>query len=266
MYTAAVLAGLALVGAAPAKLELTNVRLTYGAPGPDRPDAKVRPGDRLVVSFDVEGLTVGSGGKVKYAIGTEVVDAAGKLVFGRAPRELETISSLGGARVPAFAQIDVGLEQPPGEYKLTVTVKDPADGRTQTLTRPFTVLPVGFAIVRLTASTDQEAQHPAVVYGPGQSLFLTFGLVGFARDKTDKMQPHLVTELRVLDDKGQPTTDQPFTGEVKENVAANALGVPQQFLVSLNRPGKFTVELTAHDKIAGTKTTLSFPLTVVEPR
>src|SRR5260370_11413581 len=163
-------------------------------------------------------MTAGTGGKVKYALGTEVVDSAGKLVFGRAPRDLETITSLGGSRVPAFAQIDVGVEQPPGDYKVTVTVKDPADGRTQTLTRPFTVLPKGFAIVRLTASADHEAQHPAAVYGPGQSLFLTFGLVGFARDKTDKTQPHLVTELRVLDDKGQPTTDQPFGGAVKENV------------------------------------------------
>jgi hypothetical protein len=260
------LVGLSVLAADPPKLEMVNPRLTYGAPGPLRTDHMVRPGDRYNISFDIEGLKVGPGGKIKYAIGTEVADASGKVIFQRAPREQETINSLGGSRVPAFAQVDVGLEQAPGDYKITLTIKDPTDGRTLTVSRPFTIQKPAFAIVRLTASTDHEAQFPAAVYSPGQSMFVTFGLVGFARDKTEKMQPHLVTELRILDENGKPTLEQPFAGELKENVPTSALGVPMQFLVSVNRPGKFTVELTAHDKIAGTKSTLTFPLVVVEPR
>ena len=50
----------------------------------------------------------------------------------------------------AFAQVDVGLDQPPGEYTLTVTVKDPTSGRMETLKRPFTVLAKAFTVVRLT--------------------------------------------------------------------------------------------------------------------
>jgi hypothetical protein len=267
MITATLLfAGLTAVAADPAKLEVVNPRLTYGVPGPLRTDRFIRPGDRLMISFDIEGLKVGPDGKIKYAVGTEIADSAGKVIFKNPPRDLETINSLGGSRVPAFAQVDVGLDQAPGEYKLTLTIKDPSDGRTLTMSRDFTVQPKSFAIVRLTTSTDHEAQFPAAVYSPGQSMFVTFGLVGFARDKTEKMQPHLVSELRILDENGKATTEKPFVGELKENVSTAALGVPVQFLVSINRPGKFTVELTAHDRIAGTKSTLTFPLVVVEPR
>ena len=42
---------------------------------------------------------------------------------------------------------------------------------------------------------------------------------------------------------------------------ADAALVPAQFFLSLNRSGKFTVELTAADKVGGKKAQLTFPLT-----
>ena len=62
-----------------------------------------------VIESRAEGLPVGSGGLVKYALGTEVTDSSGKMLFKRAPKDQETLTSLGGARVPAYAQVDVGL-------------------------------------------------------------------------------------------------------------------------------------------------------------
>ena len=41
-----------------------------------------------------------------------------------------------------------------------------------------------------------------------------------------------------------------------------APSVPAQFHVSLNRPGKFTVELEAIDTVAGKHAKLSFPIRV----
>jgi hypothetical protein len=38
------------------------------------------------------------------------------------------------------------------------------------------------------------------------------------------------------------------------------------FLLSLNRPGKFTVELRATDQVSKKKAKLSFPLTVLPAR
>jgi hypothetical protein len=53
---------------------------------------------------------------------------------------------------------------------------------------------------------------------------------------------------------------------VNKDVPADAALVPAQFLVSLNRSGKFTVELTAADKVDGNKAQLTFPLNVQDPK
>ena len=56
-----------------------------------------------------------------------------------------------------------------------------------------------------------------------------------------------------------------MTGTVEKDVPASAISVPIQFHVSLNRPGKFTVELKATDKVSGKTDTRSFPITVHQP-
>jgi hypothetical protein len=53
-----------------------------------------------------------------------------------------------------------------------------------------------------------------------------------------------------------------MTLQVNKDVPDNLPMVPMQFMLSLNRPGKFTVELTATDQVAKKTTKLSFPLTV----
>src|SRR5258708_7751087 len=103
----ALLAGLLAGLAEPAALSLTDVRLTHGVSGPPRASAKVLPGDRLVVSFDIAGITADENGKVLYSIGTELSDSKGKMLFRQPHRDQETIIALGGGRLPAFAQVDV---------------------------------------------------------------------------------------------------------------------------------------------------------------
>ncbi len=56
-----------------------------------------------------------------------------------------------------------------------------------------------------------------------------------------------------------------MTGTVDKDVMPTAVSVPIQFLISLNRPGKFTVELKATDKVSGKTDTRSFPITVHQP-
>src|SRR5215471_15720012 len=108
----------------PGKLALSNARLTYGIQGPTRADAKFLPGDSLILSFDIEGITVDDSGKVQYSTTTEVVDGKGGRVFQQPPRTLDAINALGGDRIPAYAQIDIGLDQPEGDYTLKVSVTD----------------------------------------------------------------------------------------------------------------------------------------------
>jgi hypothetical protein len=258
--TAACVAALSL---APNQAGLTigNVRSTYGVLGPVRPDAKITPGDSIFLDFDLEGVKPDAAGKVGYTLALEVTNKQGKVEYGLETPEKEVLNALGGTTVAAFAQLDVGLEQPAGDYTLKVTAKDKGSGKSATISYPYTVLPKAFGIVRLKTTYDQDAFLPAPLLGDGQSVYVTFGVVGFNRDSAKK-QPKLALQLRVLDEAGQATA-KPLTGEVKEGVDEKALGVPVQFLIPLNRPGKFTVELEATDQLDNNKTAkMSFPLTV----
>ena len=72
--------------------------------------------------------------------------------------------------------------------------------------------------------------------------------------------------MRVLDENDKPMRAKPYSVQVNKDVPDDAALVPGQFFLSLNRPGKFTVELTATDKAGGKKAQLTFPLTVQEAK
>src|SRR5262245_9412830 len=152
MWAPLLLAAVSLVSSQDGELSLTNVRATYGAPGVARPDNKLLPGDHVYVSFDIEGITVADDGKVLYSMATEVLDGNGKSIIRVEPRDLEVTNALGGRSVPAFTQLDVGLDAKPGKYTLKTTVTDRASKRSQTLAREFEVLPKQFGLVRLTTT------------------------------------------------------------------------------------------------------------------
>jgi hypothetical protein len=78
------------------ELALTKVRATHGLLGPIRSERRVLPGDSLCLAFDIEGITVGAHGRVRYAMGLEAVDAKGKVVYRQNPADQEATASLGG--------------------------------------------------------------------------------------------------------------------------------------------------------------------------
>jgi hypothetical protein len=261
----ALLAALSLPAAETGDLRLTNLRPTHCVLGPTRATDKVLPGDTYVLSFDIEGLAIDDAGKARYSVGVDVTDADGKVLFKQEPKEQEVQASLGGDRLPAYAQINAGLEGRPGPYHLKVTVTDLASRKSAELTRTAEVLPKDFGLVRLTTSSDPDGRYPLSVPGSGDWLFLHVGVVGFARADNTK-QPDVVMTVNIIDEKGKPTTARPMTVEVNKDVPESAAALPVRLLLSLNRPGKFTVELTATDRLSNKKATLSFPLAVASPR
>jgi hypothetical protein len=257
----ALLVALELAPGQAGDLTLTGAHLTYGVLGPKRTDTKLLPGDSLVVAFDIDGITSDNQGKVLYSISTEVLDAANKTVHRQTPLELEAVHALGGNRLPAYAQVDIGLKQPPGEYTLKVLVGDRANRKSQTLTQKFTVLPPAFGLVRIATSANAEGTIPAGLLGSGQTVWVNALVVGFARDNASK-QPNVALQLRVLDENGKATTAKPFTGSITKDLAADAPFLPLQFQMALNRPGKFTLELKANDQLANKSVTQVLPITV----
>jgi hypothetical protein len=261
--TLALLAALSLVPDQPG-LSLKDVRATHGLQGPARTEKKVLPGDSVYICFDIEGITVGADGKVKYSIATEVTDSKGKAIFKQEPRDLETTLSLGGTAVTGYTQIDVGLEQPAGEYTLKLTVTDRANNKTATFTHKAEIGERGFGLVRFSTTRDQQGNFHVSVPACGDAMWLQFGVIGFERDKTSK-QPNVNVELQVLDDKNKPV-GKPQSGVVNKDVPDSVVALPIQFLLSLNRPGKFTLVVTATDLMSKKVTKTTLPIAVVAPK
>jgi hypothetical protein len=252
---------LTVLGAAPAQsgLSLTHVRSTHGLLGPERRKETLAPGDNLFLCFDINGIRVDPEGKVRYSMAIEL-STASKVVFRQETKEQEARASLGGDSVPAYAHLSVGLDTPSGDYQLKVVVKDAASGQEQSLSRSLKVLPKDFALVRTTVTLDPEAHYTAAVFACGQGVWVQASAVGFARGR-DK-QPNVTFEMRVLDESGKPTTANPVTGAPPKDLPADLAGLPMGFPLTLNRPGKFTVELQATDRISGKKAAMSFPIVV----
>jgi hypothetical protein len=266
MLTTIALAVLAGVPAQPAELKLNNVRMTVGELGPPRDGSKLLPGDVLFIAYNIEGLTINPDGTVKYTMAMEVTDAAGKLIFKQDPRELEDFVPLRGDRIPARAFITVGLDQPAGNYSCKITVTDPKTKSTGSLTSKFEVTKKEFGIVAVYTTHDMRGEISAPTSGQvGQTLYIQFSVASFDRDPKTK-QPDVELEFQVLDEKGQPTLGQPrkhvqdakAVQQVKETDGAFAL----QFPLFMNRPGKFTVQITATDRVSKKTATYKLPITV----
>jgi hypothetical protein len=140
-------------------------------------------------------------------------------------------------------------------------VGDRVSRKSQTITKQFTVLPEGFGLVRLSASADPEGAVPAGLLGTGQTIWINGLLVGFSRDSASK-QPNVALEGRILDAAGKPTTTKPFSGTINKDISPSATSLPLQFMLALNRTGKFTIEVKATDLVANKSFTQSFPITV----
>ncbi|HEY7427344.1 MAG TPA: hypothetical protein VH682_24130 [Gemmataceae bacterium] len=261
------LALLSALGVTPAQsdLALTHVRSTHGLLGPERSNETLAPGDILFVCFDINGVKVDDGGKVRYSMAIDVSDSTGKVLFKQAPKDTEAGTSLGGSSVPAYATLNVGLDTPPGDYEFKITVKDLASGKQQSLTRNLKVLPKDFALVRGMVSADTEAKYPTAVFACGQGAWVHCSAVGFGRSGAEK-QPNVVFEMRVLDEAGRPTLAKSVSSTVNKDIPAKEPALPMAFPLSLNRPGKFTIELQATDQNSGKKAKLSFPITVQSGR
>lgn len=241
-------------------LSLAHVRSTHGLLGPSRQDETVAPGDILFLCFDIDGMRLDSEGKVRYSMAIELSDASGKRVFRQAPKEQEACACLGGDSVPAYARLDVGLDTSPGDYRMKITVKDLASGKGQSLSRDLKVLPRDFALVRTTVTLDADAQYPAAVFARGQGVWVQSSAVGFAVARGKK--PDVIFEMRVLDDAGRPTLAKPVTGTPPKELPGDLKGLPLAFPLTLNRPGKFTVEVQALDRVSGKKAKVSLPIVV----
>jgi len=244
-------------------VKLTNVRMTIGELGGPRPSAKLLPGDVLFIGYDINGLTIDADGTAKYTMAMEVVDAAAKPIFKQDPRDLADFVPLRGNVMPARAFITIGLDQPAGAYTCNITVTDPKNKSSDKLTVKFEVLKRDFGVVAVYTTHDERGAFSAPTTGTvGQTVFVQFSVASFQRDPKTK-QPNVEFEFQILDDKGQPTLGKPRTHIQDSMVDEKEGAFAMRFPLFMSRPGKFTVRITATDKVANKKASYELPVTVL---
>jgi len=269
LHTLALAAALTLAPAQNLPLAISNDRLTMlGEFGPTRPDNKYLPGDRFYLAFDIENLKADKNGVFNYSMGMEVNGPSGKF-YEQPTFKLQSISPLGGNKVPARAFFVFPSETPAGKYTAKLTATDLETKASKTLEKTFEVLPKAFAMVSMFIAADDNGQIPAPLTGfPGQVLYLSFHVIGFGTtpspDKKDRW-PDVKAEMRVYDQNSKPTTDQPFVLAYNNGGGKNSEGLPFAFIIPLNRVGAFNVEVKAECKLTGKTAKTSFPITVLQP-
>jgi hypothetical protein len=265
MLYALAFAALTAVPAQGGQLKLTNSRMSYGELGPVRTNAKFLPGDVLFFACDMNGITIEPNGDAKFKMETKVLDSTGKVIFKRDPEERDQITPLRGNVLPARAVIIIGLDQPAGQYTLEITVEDPKTKAKDTATTKFEVLKRDFGIVNVYTSYDvagyMHAPNSGVV---GQTLFLQYTVPSFGRDPKTK-QPKIEFQYQFLDDKGTPLLPEPQKFPIDNGVDEKHEQFTDRFPIFLNRPGKFTVQITATDKVANKKSTFDLVINSHNP-
>ena len=229
----------AAAGGAPAApaLSLTNVRTTYGELGGPRPLTPLLPGDVMFLGFDIEGITTDADGRVQYAMFMELVDDKGASKYKTDPVNKNDFVPLGGNRIPGRAYTTVGLDQPPGNYVLKVTVTDLANKAAKTVEQKFAVAAKDFGVVAVYTSVDERGQIPTPTTGMvGQPIFIQLGVVGFGRGADKK--PNVEVEMIPLDEKGNPTTGKPSVLAINSGVDEKDAGLTIRYLLPLTRAGQ----------------------------
>jgi len=244
-------------------LELTHPRMTYGYLGAVRPREGMLPGDKAHFTFEIKNLKLDDAGKASYSIAIEIRDADGKLFYEQRPYNAVARNFFGGATMPCSAHVEVPLDAKPGGVDWKVTVKDRTTKQSAVIAGKGNILPADFGIVQVGLFADADTRVPMSAVGVvGDSAYLQFSAVGFARGQ-DKKQPNVHVSMRILDEQGKPTMREPVTGKIDADVAPAARYLPMLFGITLNRAGRFTIELTAEDRITGKTSRMAYALRVV---
>lgn len=256
---ALVLAGLAVLAASPVQaLELKNVRPSYGHLGATRQDAvKFLPGDYLFISYDIDGLKLDDKNRASYSVLLEVFDASAKPIFKKETPTDAVIPQLGSNRIPGDLHVIMGVDQPPGKYTVRLTVKDRLANDIKSFTHGFELLPKGFGVVGVLA--------PAVGF-PAHPYMLQYNLVELGLDAAKK--PSAKLEMKILDDTGKPVAPpvvNNYPNDLPESLDLKKANIiPIDFPILPNRPGRFTIEITATDAIGQKTSTVRYPLTIID--
>ena len=263
MWATLALATALQLSPAQAGLAIENPVPTFGLYGQARKDAKVLLGDQFWLSYQITGLKVNENGGVSYSVAMELTNSKNETIFQQEPQNLDSTNTLGGSNRPGFAYLDIGRDTSPGKYQIKLKVTDRVAKASKELIYPFEVVADTFGFVRSVLKHQNVPSPPVGV--PGQEVLISFSLVGFKLNEKE-MQPDIAVEMSVIDlGTGKPTLSNPFKGGVKKVDEKYKKMIPMEFVVQLNRTGRYRFDIKATDNLSTKSETLSMYFTVLAP-
>ena len=194
-------------------------------------------------------------------------------MFTEKPTDREATLTLGGNRLPTWSRVSTGTDADAGTYTVRITVVDKVakNATPAVLEKKFELVAPRFGIINVGLGYDKPPASPPPappVAVAGQGMLAFFMVVGFqtnpAAKPKDPLQANIAVEMTILDDAGKPTLVKPFGGAFKDVPEDFKAFLPFTFPLSLNRGGKYTIVITATDKLANKTTKQELNLTVLD--
>jgi hypothetical protein len=251
-----------------AKLEIVNIQPRHGYLGPERKSLDFYPYDEVFFRFQLTGVKLDKDELVQAEMTVQLLDAKGKDVLPNPGEKyaLGGATDLGGDSTFGFATVRLDERTPPGDYTLTVTVKDRVSGEQASFRRKLTYKKPEFALITPRFFHDPTGSVPAPMGGLlGERLFYGFVVIGF-EGMPD--QAKVEVKLEVLDAKGKAVLSRvirslPLDKETEPAKRPKLLGYWGE--LALFRTGDFTLRITAMDKATKKTATFEAPLHVAAP-
>ncbi len=194
-------------------LSIVNLALVEEEGGPERPDVRFKPGQKVYARFQVVGFGTDSQGQAELFFDVVALDPEGLRLYenwrptfrGSPPNPKDPIPATMELEIPGFA--------PAGVYKLVIKVKDAVKDVDAELVREFSVGPTQVVAPRglevrdfvFSASEDGPALARAQVQA-GQRLYMAFKVAGMVfRDD----RPALSVDMQVFDPDGDLVLNKP---------------------------------------------------------
>ena len=217
-------------------------------------------------TFDIENLARDEEtGKVVFAMVLEFRNSKGKRIFSEENKNIEELNALGGDTFATFVTGRVGRDTKPGTYTMRLTIKDRITEKQTVYSREFEVRKKAFGLLRI--------QTLAMGF-VGQPFGIKFSVEGFDRD--EKKKPRLTLRVRIYDDKVKDekkagTLVRPIEISIPKDLAEEVDAAEQTYfdlgtLIRLTRPGTFTLDMSATDRVSKKNVHILYKVTVLDPR
>nr|HEV3144293.1 hypothetical protein [Gemmataceae bacterium] len=247
-----------------ADLKIQDVKATYGPNGPARDSLTTFAGDTMFFSYTVTGIKADDNGGIKVRIRNQLKNSDGKVLLSE-QQPAQGFLALGGSEMAGYASVTFGLDYPPGEYTVAVTVTDEVANQTMSFERKVELQKPDFAMINVRFFLDADSKVAAAgTLARTERLYIRFSAIGFDRS-ANKLD--LTMFIQTLDEKGTELIPKPIRAEVKSDqpeqvakiTAANFSGN-----LVLNRAGAYRIHIMVEDAVNKKKLDVVVPIKVVD--